>query len=124
MEVKGTPVLRYGGRNYSNPTVRTSGNTTTYTYSGTFTDPYIPDRTINLAQIQVSITTDANGNQIVDMFVPDTALPTYTPELIGKQFYYESLPVRLIYQVGLTEESEQAVLDLQKTGGELVFYTN
>ena len=58
------------------------------------------------------------------LFVPDDITPTYTPELIGRQYYYEALPIRLIYQVGLTEQSEQAVLDLQKTGGQLTFYAN
>lgn len=124
MEVKGIPVLRYGGQNYTNPTVTVNGNVTTYTYSGTFVDPYIPDRQMNLAEIRVTVTTDDNGNQVVDMYVPDTVLPTYTPELIGNQYYYESLPVRLIYQVGLTDEAEEQVLALQKTGGELTFYTN
>lgn len=124
MEIKGVPVLRYGGKNYSDPSVLVDGNVTTYTYSGTFEDPHIPDRKIDLTQIKVTVTTDSSGNQVVEMYVPDTALPTYTPELIGKEFYYESLPVRLIYQVGLTADSEQRVLDLQRTGGQLTFYTN
>jgi hypothetical protein len=58
------------------------------------------------------------------MYIEDAALPTYTPELIGHEFYYEQLPVRLIYQVGLTEQAEKDILDLNETGGELVFYTN
>jgi len=124
MEVKGTPVLRYGGKNYTDPTVAVNGNVTTYTYKGTFEDPYIEDRVIDLSDIKVTVTTDDYGMQTVELDIPDSALPTYTPELIGKQYYYESLPVRLIYQVGLTEESEQAVLDLAKTGGELTYYTN
>lgn len=124
MEIKGTPVLRYGGHNYTNPEISVNGNVTTYTYHGTFTDPHIPDRTVDLSKIGVTVTTEANGDQVVDFYIPDTTLPVYTPELIGQQYYYESLPVRLIYQVGLTAESEQAVLNLQKTGGKLTFYTN
>lgn len=124
MEIKGTPVLRYGGVNYTDPIVTVDGNVTTYTYSGTYTDPYIPDRTINLDDIRVSVITDENGDQTVELYVPDTALPTYTPELVGQQFYYEQLPVRLIYQVGLTEEARAEVLSLSETGGELVYYTN
>lgn len=124
MEIKGTPVLRYGGQNYTDPEITVNGNVTTYTYRGTFTDPYIPDRTVDLSRIRITVTTEENGDQVVDFYVPDTALPVYTPELIGQQYYYESLPARLIYQVGLTAESEQAVLNLQKTGGKLTFYTN
>lgn len=125
MEIKGTPVLRYNGVNYTNPKISTYENNTVYVYEGTAEDPYLDGREVNLAEITVTVTTDpATGDQTVYMYVPDTALPTYTPELIGRQFYYEQLPVRLIYQVGLTEESEQKVLNLSSTGGELTFYTN
>lgn len=124
MEIKGIPVLRYNGVNYSEPEVTKTGNTVAYVYHGTVTDPYIPDRTINLSEITVTVTTNDDGTQTLFMYVPDTALPTYTPELIGQQFYYEQLPVRLIYQVGLTAESEAEVLALSKTGGTKVFYTN
>ncbi len=124
MEIKGTPVLRYGGVNYTDPEITVEGNVTIYTYQGTVVDPYIPNRKADLSLIRVSVTQFEDGSQTVEMYVPDMALPTYTPELIGNQFYYESLPVRLIYQVGLTQEAQQQVLDLRETGGELVFYTN
>jgi LPXTG-motif cell wall-anchored protein len=124
MEIKGTPVLRYNGVNYTNPSVIQSGNSVTYVYSGTVTDPYIPNRSIELSEITVNITTSDDGTQTVYWYVPDTALPTYTPELIGQQFYYEQLPVRLLYQVGLTEEAQADVLALSQTGGQLVYYTN
>ena len=124
MEIKGDPVLRYGGRNYTCSGKTTEGNVTTYIYSGTYVDPYIPDRTVNLEDIIVTVTINDEGRQVVNMHVPDQAMPTYTPELIGKQYYYEALPVRLVYQVGLTEESQQAVLALADTGGKLTFYTN
>lgn len=124
MEIKGTPVLRYNGVNYSDPEVIVDGNVTKYVYKGIVTDPYIPDRKADLSHISVTVTTDANGDQSVDMYISDMALPTYTPELIGQKYYYEQLPVRLIYQVGLTETAQEAVLNLSKTGGELKFYTN
>ncbi len=124
MEIKGTPVLRYGGINYTEPQITVSGNVTTYTYQGTYTDPYIPNRSIDLSKLRITVTKESDGTQTVDFYVPDVALPTYTPELIGLNYYYESLPVRLIYQVGLTAESEQAVLNLQTNGGKLTFYTN
>lgn len=131
MEIKGDPILRYNGVNYTHTSVveNKDNKTVTYVYSaptenGMIKDPYIPDRTINLSEIQVTVTTLDNGQQKVEMMVPDTALPTYTPELEGMNYYYESLPVRLIYQVGLTETSQTAVLNLAKTGGELIYYTN
>ena len=124
MEIKGTPVLRYAGVNHRNPKISQNGNVTSYVYEGIYTDPYIPDRDADLSHISVTVTTNADGTQTVEMFIMDQALPTYTPELIGREYYYEQLPVRLIYQVGLTEESEKAILNLNKTGGELVYYTN
>ncbi len=124
MEIKGTPVLHYNGVNYSNPTVVTNGDVTQYVYNETYVDPYVPGRTIDVSQVLVQVTKNADGTQSVAMIVPDEVLPTYTPELIGQQYYYEALPVRLIYQVGLTAESEQAVLNLLETGGELTFYAN
>lgn len=124
MEVKGTPILRYNGVNYTNPTITVNGNVTTYVYNETFVDPHIPNRATDLSQISITITTDADGNQTVKMFVPDDIMPTYTPELIGREYYYESLPLRLVYQVGLTEASQQDVLNLLKDGGQLVYYTN
>ena len=124
MEIKGTPVLRYAGVNHKDPKIIQDGNVTTYVYEGIYTDPYIPDREADLSHISVTVTTNADGTQTVEMYIMDAALPTYTPELVGRQYYYEQLPVRLIYQVGLTEEAQAQVLALNQTGGELVYYTN
>ena len=124
MEMKGAPVLHYMGVNYDEPTVTQNGNTLTYVYSGTHRDPYIPNHAADVSSVIVQVTTLANGQQQVYLEVPDAVLPVYTPETIEHKYYYESLPVRLIYQVGLTAESEAAVLALQETGGKLTFYTN
>ena len=124
MCVTSAPVLRYAGVNYEPKHITASGSVIHYVYEGKYVHPYLDDRTYDLSHISVTLTTDANGNQTMRMYVPDTALPAYSPELIGKEFYYEALPVRLIYQVGLTDESEQKVLDLYETGGTATFYTN
>ena len=124
MEIKGAPVLRYAGVNYDPVEKTTENGVTTYIYRGTYTHPYLPEKVYDLEEIEVTVYYNENGHQVVSMYVPDTALPAYTPELTAKQFYYEALPVRLIYQVGLTAESEQQVRDLYKTGGTATFYTN
>ena len=134
MEIKGDPVLRYNGVNYTATSVNVNGNVTTYVYNHTNTDPYIPGKSVDLTSITVALTVNADGSQTVTMHVPSSALPIYTPQVLTRtegeetffdvQYYYEQLPVRLIYQVGLTRESEERVLALQETGGELVFYTN
>ena len=126
MEIKGDPILRYNGVNYTCTSVETLGNTTTYVYDYTHRDPYIPKHEADLSQILVKVVRNDDGTQSVLLYVPDSILPTYTPvlETDPPQDYYEMLPARLIYQVGLTAESEARVLDLQRTGGELTFYTN
>lgn len=202
MEIKGTPVLRYGGTNYTNPDVTTTTEVVkdsngedvtttvrTYTYQGNFQDKHIPnDEIVDLTTIVVKVTDNLpvehiymcgnnldehthtedcgiyytylcghhshrlschEGNtldgalicddphdhvaagcepvlttQKVELIVPDSALPIYMPDLVSSNFYYEALPVRLIYQVGLTEDAEEAVAALAENGGELTFYTN
>ena len=117
------PVLQYGNTQYKPKSVVTNGNVTTISYDGIYDDPLIPDRTIDLTEIEVTITTNSDGTQTLRFVVPDTALPVYIPDDSGS-FYYEALPARLIYQVGLTAASEQAILELNNTGGTLTFYTN
>lgn len=133
MELVSDPVLRFGGRNYTHTDKIESddGKLIRYQYnyfynandgSGDFAD---------LSQIVVRVVTDDNGLQTVHLDIPDYILPAYSPysqsvdpETLDPYFYYESLPARLIYQVGMTEESQAAVAELADYGGELEFYTN
>mgnify|MGYP003290055688 CR=1 FL=1 len=127
MELKSEPVLRYGGVNHTPVSHETVGNVTTYHYAGIWTAEDGSDQTADLSQITAVVTTDENGRQTVTMTVPDNLLPTYTPNLKNDgsaSFYYEVLPVRLIYQVGLTEKAVADVKALALTGGIKTFYTN
>ena len=117
------PKLLYADQFFKPSSISTTGNTTTITYSGTYVDSIIPGHKVDLSEITVSVKRNDNGLQTLSMYIPDTALPVYMPDNTGS-FYYETLPVRLIYQVGLTAASEAQVLTLIKTGGELTFYTN
>ncbi len=138
MEVKGEPVLRYYGVNYP----------ATSTKSGTDKDGnayieykwnYVVDReysdtkwleeeqTVDLNGITARVTTmtDSSGGtyEVVKFDISEDAMAVYYPDLY-KTFYYEELPVRLIYRVGL----QASVLDaLKDTIGEItpqVYYTN
>lgn len=127
MEIKGAPVLRYNGVNYPTKLVTTLGDTAYYVapYTAATTDG--SGQVADLSLIEIRVTTDENGNQSVTLHIPDSELPTYTPNLKNDgsaYFYYEQLPVRLIYQVGLTDESVAEVEELAKTGGTKTFYTN
>jgi len=131
MQIKGDPVLRYNGTNYTFKGTPITGTDTFEDANGnTYTESYSQyiytsnDANAELLEkITVKVYAQADGKQRVFLQVPDSALPVYSPEIIAKQYYYEALPVRLIYQVGLTSESEQAVLTLEP-GKSLTFYTN
>ena len=126
MEIKTEPVLNYGGVNYAPTSHETVDGKTVYHYTGTYTATDGSGQTADLSKITAEVET-VNGKQIVRLVVPDEQMPTYSPHLNEKgevDYYYEALPVRLVYQVGLTEESEQAVKDLEGSGESLTFYTN
>ncbi|MDO4815892.1 MAG: SpaA isopeptide-forming pilin-related protein [Bacillota bacterium] len=127
MEIKGAPVLRYGGVNYSpvgEPTVE--GNSKIYHYEGTYVDQY-SHREVDLSKIYAEVET-VNGVQTVRLYVNDAEMPVYLADLDidgNPMFYYEELPVRLIYQVGLTDEAQQDIAALREAGsGSLTYYTN
>ena len=125
MEIKGTPMLRYNGAFYQLEKV-VKGNTTSYICHKTATTTdgsgvNGSQRTVDLSEISIEVTT-VDGKQTVRMKIPDTAVPSYTPSE-NNDWYYEALPVRLIYQVGLTEQAQTAVANLAP-GKTLTYYTN
>lgn len=132
MEVQSDPVLSYGGQNYVHTRKVTSddGKTITYQYNYLYTATDGSNDSADLSKITVQVTTDNQGLQTVHMEVPDYVLPAYAPYTAALNdnqkpyFYYEALPVRLTYQVGLTASSELAVANLKEYGGDLVYYTN
>lgn len=129
MEVKGAPILRYGGINYVHTSTTTMGNKTSYTYNYQYNSTDGSRQYADLSIIKVEIVTDENGLQTVNMIVPDHVLPAYSPypflDMEDKiPFYYESLPIRLIYQVGLTETAKEEIAALEGIGGTLTYYTN
>lgn len=75
----------------------------------------------SLGRIEATITTDSSGNQTVTWVIPSAFMPEYTHATVGA-WYYEEYPIRLIYKVGLTDESKQNVRDL--CDDSLTFYTN
>jgi LPXTG-motif cell wall-anchored protein len=134
MEVKGDPVLRYFGKNYYNATktTGTDGNTTYTDYCWKETaqredsDAKIEERDVDISTIVARVTTNVkSGAQSVTLTVPDNVLPVYYPDL-NRNFYYEELPVRLIYRVGLSESQEQALKDRYDTDKYVdeTYYTN
>lgn len=120
MELKGMPRLRYNGVYYTLEQAG-SGNQLSYVCHETAVTSDGSQRTADLSKIKITVTT-ADGRQTVTMEVPDTVLPTYTPSF-SEDWYYEELPVRLIYQVGLTEQAKKDIQALQPEET-LTYYTN
>lgn len=105
MEVKGEPVIRYAGTNYSlvpDGTEQNPDGSTTRKYRAetnvTVTNSAGED--VSLANSLISITTGGNNRQTVQWDIPDTLLPAYRQSYYH-DYYYEMLPIRLIYRVGL-----------------------
>jgi len=128
MELISDPILRYNGINYPNTNKSVSGKVTTYTYNYQPSMIYAegekgPDKKADLSKITVTVTVNDDKSQTVVMSVPEQCLPTYTPDYNGGDWYYEQLPMRLIYQVGL---SADAIADIGKLANSksATYYTN
>ena len=122
MEIKGDPILRYNGINYQPAKKESQGNTITYTYTGTVDKAPYTKTQVELSKIEVKVSTDADGKQTVSMNVPSELLPLYTVDKT-LSFFYEALPVRLIYQVGVSDAGQEKINNTP-AGKSCVFYTN
>jgi hypothetical protein len=135
MTVKGEPVLRYFGTNYS-VTDKENGEDENSTYTDYYwkktvtrveqSDAKADDMDIDLSTVVARVSVDkTTGDQTVTLSVPETALPVFYPDL-NRNFYYEELPVRLIYRVGLSEAEEQKLEDeyKKKKNVSATYYTN
>ncbi len=127
MEIKGNPVLRYNGVNYPVTIKSKAGAVTEYvcnalalTKDGSGIDG--AERSADLSQLVIKATENADGTTTVDLEIPESVIPSYTPDM-NEDWYYEALPVRLIYQVGLSDYSKNEVKNLGK-GESVTYYTN
>jgi hypothetical protein len=123
MTVKGEPVLRYFGTNYT-VTDKENGEDDNSTYTDYYwkktvtrveqSDAKADDMDVDLSKVVARVSVDkTTGDQTVTLTIPETALPVFYPDL-NRNFYYEELPVRLIYRVGLSEAEEQKLADEYK----------
>jgi LPXTG-motif cell wall-anchored protein len=121
MELKDAPKLSYYGKVYDYTDKTENDLYTEYTWNIQVTrqtsDSKGTGKTLDLSGIKARVYTDENNNQTVTFIIPEKLMPTYYPDLY-KQFYYEELPVRLIYKVGPTELAAATA----KSGEQ--FYTN
>ena len=147
MEVKDVKNLIFSGTNFTNPniTTNTSGNTTTYTFSGEIDSPVYGTQNANDIVITVTSNTDNTGKmtQTLTVKIPASAIPlrVNTVELdssgnVKSHTTNNAYPVRLCYTVGVQEgvKNTDGTVDLSKiddaykkanTGTDgLYFYSN
>lgn len=145
MEVKNVKNLIFAGTNFTKPNITTSGNTTTYTFSGQIVSPVYGQQNAEDIVITVKSNTDNTGKmtQTLTVKIPASAIPlrVNTVELnssgkVKSHTTNNAYPVRLCYTVGVQERVKNAdgTVDLSKiddaykqvnTGTDgLYFYSN
>lgn len=120
-------VLRYNGENYTLTETATGSGVFHYVGNATVTpnfyvDPIALAGDVDVGEIEVKITSDMSGAQVVTWTIPSAFVPEYTHTTYG-DWYYDELPIRLMYKVGLTAEAAADVATLQP-GEILTYYTN
>ena len=112
MKLIAEPVLNYGGRCYSCTSSSEKDGVTSYVYKYEYTSSDGSGFSADLGEIKVSVSSDSvTGAQTVKLTVPDDVMPAYMRSSSGS-WYYEALPVRLIYQVGLTDAAKSRIAAL------------
>lgn len=120
MYISSAPVLNYAGTDYY-ATRTTSGNTVTYTYSGTvkpLNASDYADYTVSLDTMRVTVTTDINGRQTLTWNLPAELVPSYSYDTANKS-YVAAEAVKLSYDIEPTSETLSAV-----TSSGTTLYTN
>ena len=120
MCISSAPVLNYAGTNYY-ATRTTSGNTVTYTYSGTvkpLNASDFADYTVSLDTMSVAVTTDTSGRQTLTWNLPAALVPSYSYDTTNKS-YVAAEAVKLAYDIKPTSETLGAV-----TSSGMTLYTN
>ncbi len=127
MQITGDFILRYNGLDYAVSKVSEEGNVTKYQYVGTETVyAYVgSENAYPLSDIKIEVVANDDGTQTVHWFIPAVLVPELAYyQGMNSTDYYQMYPVRLIYKVGLSDESKDAVSNLSEGDSPLVFYTN
>ncbi|MBQ7968634.1 MAG: VWA domain-containing protein [Clostridia bacterium] len=107
MEVKDIKSIIYAGQEFKAKTKSTSGNVTTYTFSGeVHSEVYGGDQ--DIAEIRITVTKDSDGNETLVIEIPASVIPlrvnTITLNEDGSVKTHTNngaFPCRVIYSVGM-----------------------
>ena len=110
MEVKDIKSIIYGGKQFTQKSSSTSGNTTTYTFTGDKIESPIYGE-LDVSLIEVSVTKDSDGNETLTVKIPAAAIPlrVTTIELdsngnVTSNTPGEAYPARILYTVGARDD--------------------
>lgn len=106
----------FADRVYSNPTISTSGNVTTYTFHGTVeNNPVYPQGNLEDVVIKVEKSADLQTGDLVTVQIPASMIPLryydvdIDAEGVVTTSIKEAYPIRLFYTVSLKDGTEQAM---------------
>lgn len=108
MEVKDIKSIIYGGQEFTQKSSSTSGNTTTYTFSGDKIESPVYGE-LDVSLIEISVTKDDNGNETLTVKIPAAAIPlrvnTVDIDENGAitNTNNDAYPARILYTVGARE---------------------
>lgn len=110
MEVKDIKSIIYGGKQFTQKSSSTSGNITTYTFTGDKIESPIYGE-LDVSLIEVSVTKDSDGNETLTVKIPAAAIPlrVTTIELdsngnVTSNTPGEAYPARILYTVGARDD--------------------
>lgn len=124
MEVKDVKAIIYAGETFTNKSVVTNGNVTTYTFEGDVHSAVYGNQ--NISNIIVTVTKDQNGNETLVIKIPASVIPLRVNEVtlnadgtVKTHTNNGALPARVVYSVGLqskvTKVSDQNVVYIDKS---------
>lgn len=140
MEVKAVKSIIWNSIEFTDPQIDTSGNVTTYTFSGDIDSPVYGRH--NVSEIQISVT-ETDGKQTLEVKIPASAIPVRVNEVdikvggeIDRNEDNGAYPIRILYTVGLKdnvltqdgyinkEVVTEEYLEKNSTNGSVYFYSN
>lgn len=107
MQLRDVPVLRYNDINYrpTSSETKTENGVTIVTYHYNYNiKEQSTQKTFSLSNVGVEVITDSTGKQTVKWYIPSEIVPIILYDTETKTYNFCD-PVRLIYKVGITDET-------------------
>ena len=139
MEVKDIKSIIYGGKEFTQKSSSTSGNTTTYTFTGDKIESPVYGE-LDVSLIEITVTKDDDGNETLTVKIPAAAIPLRVNTVdIDENGAITNTnnnadPARILYTVGAREDVDLDTLEgvsddyisanMTEDGQSVNFYSN